>query len=555
MIILGVNGWRDVTHDAAACLVADGKLLGLLEEERLSRNRYAPDTAPERAAAVLLSRAGLSIQDVDIVATGWDLPAYYAGRPGGWSLSAGSYVSEATGCRVVEAPALEWYRHHDAHAFAAFVQSGFGEAAVLVVDGQGERDAISVYRGSGRSLEPMRHWPAPFSLGWLYEAATLHCGFQSYNAGKTMGLAAYGKASPGFEPLAWANGDLTTVCPLQADENEVGAYFKRYIEGHFGSSIARASAPFDRLSLRKDCSHDLPEDHLPDVAASVQRVVEEIMPRLAQEAIRITGSRNLCITGGVALNCVANRRLLDLAERLFIQPFANDAGVALGAAALAAQRHGCPLKGPFDAFLGPRFESSDIAAWLTQNCVPFELVDDPADCAARLLTAGAVIGWFQGPMEAGPRALGGRSILASGASAAMRDRVNRIKGREPWRPLAPSILREESKRFFGMDIDSPFMLLTLPLTADGQRMAPALCHIDGSARPQTVAPGDGSFGRLLQRMRDLTGIGLVLNTSFNGPDEPLVCTPEHALRAFFSMPLDALILERYLIHKQPPRSS
>jgi carbamoyltransferase len=555
MIILGVNGWRDVTHDAAACLVADGELLGFLEEERLSRNRYAPDTAPERAAAVLLSRAGLSIRDVDIVATGWDLPAYYSGRPGGWSISAESYVAEVAGAQVVEAPALEWYRHHDAHAFAAFVQSGFEEAAVLVVDGQGERDAISVYRVSGRVLEPMRRWPAPFSLGWLYEAATLHCGFQSYNAGKTMGLAAYGEAKPGFEPVAWANGNLTTVCPLDADENEVGGHFKRYIEDHFGHSIARRSAPFDRLSLRRDNSRDLPDDHLPDVAASVQRVVEEIMPRLAQEAMRATGLRNLCVTGGVALNCVANSRLLNLTEDLFIQPFANDAGVALGAAALAAQRHGFQLKGPFGAFLGPSFESSDIAAWLTQNCVPFELVDDPADCAARLLTAGAVIGWFQGPMEAGPRALGGRSILASAASASIRDRVNQIKGRELWRPLAPSILREESQRLFGRDFESPFMLLTLPLTAEGQRVAPALRHVDGSARPQTVAPHEGPFGRLLQRMQSLTGIGLVLNTSFNGPDEPLVCTPEHALRAFFSMPLDALILENCLIHKEAHHSS
>lgn len=549
MIILGLNGWRDVTHDAAACLVIDGKLFGLLEEERLSRNRYAPDTAPERAAGTLLAQAGLSISDVDIIATGWNLPAYYAARPGGWTVSSRSYIEETTGAHVGEPPRLEWYWHHEAHAESAFVQSGFDESAVLVVDGQGERDAISIYHARDGRLECLRHWCAAYSLGWLYEAATMHCGFQSYNAGKTMGLAAYGTPSPTFEPIAWRGGGLVTVCPEDADENDVGRYFRSYIEQHFGRRSGSKRTTFDRLSLRKDNCDDRTEDHMPDVAASAQRVVEQVLPRLAEEAFRLTGSSNLCLTGGVALNCVANSRLLGLASKLFIQPFANDAGVALGAAALAARRYGSPLRGSFDACLGPSFQTADIAALLARNCVQFQTVDDPADTAAGLLSDGAIIGWFQGRMEAGPRALGGRSILASAGTVDMRDSVNRIKGRELWRPLAPSLLREETSRIFGRDISSPFMLLTLPLTALGQQLAPALTHVDGSARPQTVEPGSGRFRRLLEQMKARTGVGLLLNTSFNGPDEPLVCTPEHALRAFFSMPLDALIMECCLITK------
>lgn len=549
MIILGLNGWRDITHDAAACLVVDGKLFGLLEEERLSRNRYAPDTGPERAAGTLLAQAGLSISDVDVIATGWNLPTYYAVRPGGWAVSGRSYTEEATGAHVGEPPCLEWYWHHEAHAVSAFVQSGFDESAVLVVDGQGERDAISIYHARDGKLERLRRWCAAYSLGWLYEAATLHCGFQSYNAGKTMGLAAYGTPSPTFEPIAWRGGDLVTICPEAEDDNDVGRYFRRYIEQHFGRPNGSKRPEFDRLSLRRNSCDDRLEDHTPDVAASVQRVIEQVLPRLAEEALRLTGCSNLCLTGGVALNCVANSRLLGLARRLFVQPFSNDAGVSLGAAALAARKHGSSLQGPFDAYLGPSFQTPDIAALLTRNGVQFKTVDDPADTAARLISDGAVIGWFQGPMEAGPRALGGRSILASAGTVGVRDRVNRIKGREWWRPLAPSLLREETGRIFGRDVASPYMLLTLPLTPLGQQLAPALTHIDGSARPQTVEPGGGPFRRLLEHMKVRTGVGIVLNTSFNGPDEPLVCTPEHALRAFFSMPLDALIMESCLVEK------
>ncbi|MFF4607848.1 carbamoyltransferase [Streptomyces sp. NPDC001339] len=546
MIVLGLNGWTESTHDPAAALVVDGKVVAFVEEERLNRMRHARLMVPARATEWVLKQAGISLDDVDALAYGWDLPAFYRGRGLGWPFSDADFIRRVTGQEPRRFPRLHWIRHHEAHAASVYFWTGLESAAVLVADGRGEDSSITVYHGQRRTLEPIRSWPVADSLGILYAEASAHCGFGTLDGGKTMGLASYG--SPGDPLMTWQDGEIVRPVPCRELARDVHREWRAYFADRFGPGV-REPARFDAVRSRRT-TRDVPASRLkPHVAAAAQATAEHLMESLARFAVEATGESSLCVAGGVGLNCVANGRLVDAGHDVHLLPASDDAGVALGAAFTVAAEHGEPIGHDGSADLGPGYSAAQVADYLDFVGLDAREVADPAEAALARLLQGQVIGWFQGRSEVGPRALGHRSILSLPAERGQHDRVNALKGREHWRPFAPSLLSEESPHLFGRQLVSPYMLTSFTMTDTAIAEFPAVAHVDGTARPQTVSPGQGPFGRLLHRVKEERGHGVLLNTSFNGPGEPVVCTPEDAVRSFHSMPLDALVIENFLLTK------
>jgi len=551
MIILGLHGWKG-THDAAAALIIDGEVIACMEEERLSRRKHAVSDTPLLAAHAVLHQAGIGWDDVDVVAYGWDLPGYLAGMGRPWPFQGDREFLTSTFQidGLGRCPAVQWVDHHAAHAACAFYSSPFARAAVLVVDGQGEDRSISLFSGDrDAGLRLVRDWEPSCSLGLMYEAATKHCGFGFLEAGKTMGLSAFGGRSADPLPIAWADDEILSPIARGLREDAVTDAWSRIFVDRFGAPV-RPGRRFDPVAGRLRWARDDTAPHYPDVAAAAQEAVERMLFALVDHARRATGQGNVVLAGGVALNCVANGLLLDQCDALFVPPTAHDAGAALGAAMWVAAQANEPLRAPDGARLGLEFSPDDIQAVLDEANLGYRRTDDPAREAAERIERGEILGWFQGRTEIGPRALGGRSILGSPLPAGNRDRVNRIKGREPWRPLAPSALAADTRWMFGRDIDSPFMLQSLTLTDDAARRIPAVAHVDGSTRVQTVRPDpDDPYARMLAELGRRTGTSVVLNTSFNAGFEPIVCTPADAIRTFSAMGLDTLILGDFVLTK------
>lgn len=549
MIVLGLHGW-DGTHDAAAALVVDGEVVACIEEERLNRRKHALSDRPRLAARAVLRHAGLCWHDVDVVSYGWNLPRYAPAHGHSWSFADDrEFLSSALEIRPDRWPRLEWVGHHDAHAAAAFHSSGFNQAAVLVVDGQGEDKSVSLYSADGTGIHLVRDWPPCCSLGHLYEAATRHCGFGFLQAGKTMGLAAYGRKPVAPLPLEWKGGDIQSPVADDVDEEAVVDAWCRILSQRYGPPCAPSRFGNPPVDGSVD-SDDAVESHHPDVAAAAQEAVERLLTSFVDYAQRTTGCSHVVLAGGVALNCVANGLVAQRCEKFFVPPVAHDAGAALGAAMVTAVRAGDTIRRFHGADLGPAYGTAECKAAIEANKLRARRIDDPAAEAARRLIAGEIVGWFQGRGEIGPRALGHRSVLALPAPAENHRRVNLIKGRETWRPLAPSALASETPWMFGRPVDSPYMLLSLPLADAGRARLPAVAHVDGSTRVHTVAADAAlPYARLLGQIGDATGSSVVLNTSFNAAFEPIVGTPFDAIRTFRTMRLDALVLDHFVLDK------
>ncbi len=588
--VLGISAFY---HDSAACLVRDGEILAAASEERFTR-RKGDASFPEHAVAWCLRHAGIELSDVDRVAF-YDKPllkfdrileTYLGIAPRGFPsfLKAGPlWIKDKLHTDRMIRTSLQWdgpvlySEHHEAHAASAFLPSPFSEAAVLTMDGVGEWATASIGVGRDDDVEIRKELRWPDSLGLLYSAFTYYTGFK-VNSGeyKVMGLAPYG------EPR-YVDRILTDLMDLRDDGSfRLNQAYFDYLGG---------------LTMTSEAFHDLmggpprrPESDLTqrdmDLARSVQDVCEEVMVRMARTARRETGLPRLCLAGGVALNCVGNGRILreGIVDELWIQPAAGDAGGALGVALLAwAREVGGPRKGPAGqdrmqgAYLGPEFSPHDIRAALDGfDAVYQELPDDtliPRVAAA--LADEQVVGWFQGRMEFGPRALGSRSILGDPRSPRMQQTMNlKIKFRESFRPFAPSVLRERAAEFFDLDVDSPYMLLVAPVREERRIAAPgadelfgidrlsaprsdipAVTHVDHSARIQTVdAARNPRYHRLISAFADRTGCPLVVNTSFNVRGEPIVCSPADAYRCFMRTDMDVLVLGNHLLEKadQPP---
>jgi carbamoyltransferase len=589
-LVLGISAHF---HDSAAALVADGKILAAAQEERFTRRRHDP-SFPRHAIDYCLREAGITLGDVTAIAY-YENPrlkfnrilATYAGiAPHGFATfrevipewlpgklrTAANVRRELARVYGRAVPPVTTRLHHESHAASAFFPSPFESAAILCIDGVGEWTTTSIWKGIGDHIEPLTELRFPHSLGLLYSAFTYFCGFKVDSGEyKLMGLAPYGK--PRYEPLI--RDRLIDIKPDGSFRLNMD-YFEflrgrvmtgRGFEQLFGGARRPPEAPLTSREF--------------DLAASVQAVTEDVVCRLAASARRLTGERQLCMAGGVALNCVANGKLVrdQLTDELWVQPAAGDAGGSLGAALLvsSAKPPRSRPDGMSGALLGPGFGDEAISSFLEQRGLPAVWLaeEDLVTRIAAELAAGKVVGWFQGRMEFGPRALGSRSILADPRDRDMQRTMNlKIKFRESFRPFAPAVLERDADEYFDLRQPSPYMLLVGTVTAgkrlqvpDEDRLAgldllkaqrsviPAVTHVDQSARVQTVARAvNPLFHRLLTCFKQLTGCPVLVNTSFNVRGEPIVCTPEDAYTCFMRTNMDLLALGRFVLDKadQPP---
>lgn len=541
MNILGVT--HPLSLNSAACILVDGQLIAFAEEERFIRLKHAPHIYPARAVAFCLEHAGLSQEAIDVTAVGFAAPtleharyaradAYVAGTlPDDDWFSYSSSLSWLHGDAQLRTYGRRWYAdHHLSHAASAAIPSGFPRTNVITLDAWGGQSSgiLGVFdRDTGiqvlREVEVLRSW------GMTYELVTEYLGFRTHSAeGKTMGLASYGEVD-------------TTLLPDWC-EPELGLPDVKRYEAHLrthGHGVVRR----DPLAERQR-----------NLAATLQHYYERSLLRIADWLLQRTGCGRFALAGGVALNCSGNGRLACHVgiDQVFIQPASHDGGTALGAAILAHKHFvGTWPEVPMPhAHWGPGYSSVTIKAALDSAGVPYQPCE-PSTAAAEALARNEIVGWYQGRTEIGPRALGGRSILAHPGVASNLDRVNRIKAREPWRPLAPSVLAEHHHDVFELPHPSPFMLLAGRIRPHWRDRLPAVIHVDGSARPQSVsATASPTFHGLISRFAELTGLPVVLNTSFNHNDEPLVDSPEQAIATFYRTGLDTLVIGDYRISKR-----
>ncbi|MFJ7132935.1 carbamoyltransferase family protein [Streptomyces fungicidicus] len=541
MRILGINA---LFHDPAAALVIDGRTVAAAEEERFSRRKHGkrplPFSAwelPELAAAWCLKRAGLRPQDVDAVAYSFDpalaRPADAMGLDDPWDHLRLTYAREAPGFLRTALPGLDpgavrFVPHHMAHAASgAFAAPDAGDCSVLVLDGRGERASHLAARRVGDRLEPLHAQDLPHSLGLVYEELTEHLGFlRSSDEFKVMALASHG--TPRMLP------ELRRHVYPTAD----GGFHATGVPWHELCAPRRPDEPWSR-------------DHA-DVAASAQAVLEETLLDLVRWLHGRTHDRVLTLAGGVALNCVANSRVAREGpfSRVWVQPAAGDAGTALGGALLLSAGAGDEPEPMTGADLGRDWSDAELGAWLKTAAVPFERPADIAATVARTLADNGVVAWFQGRGEYGPRALGHRSLLAHPGHAGNLERLNDVKGREQFRPVAPMVLADRAAEIFDGPLPSPYMLFVHDVAPAWRDRVPAVVHVDGTARVQTVdAAREPLVARMLGEFERLTGLPVVVNTSLNTAGRPMVDDPRDALECFGSSPVDLLAIGPYAVRR------
>jgi carbamoyltransferase len=599
--VLGISAYY---HDSAACLLVDGRIVAAAQEERFTRIKH-DDRFPSNAVAYCLKEAGLSIGQVDAIGF-YEKPlvkferlleSYLASAPRGlrsylmamplW-LGRKLWMADEIQRELGTSRDILFGDHHESHAASAFYPSPFEEAAILTIDGVGEWTTSSVAYGSGSTLTMLKEMRFPHSVGLLYSAFTYFTGFK-VNEGeyKVMGLAPYGRP-------VYVNAIRDHLVEILDD----GSIRLNLAHFEFVHGLTMTGAGFERLFGGPKREPDAPVTQREmDLARSVQEIVEEIVLRMGRTAHRETKSKRLCMAGGVALNCVANGRILREGpfEEIWIQPAAGDAGGALGVAYALWHRHlGKPrisaeARGAWGggryademhgALLGPQYSDAEIERFLSTLGIAAERLprESVPEAVARMLAQGKVVGLFQGRMEFGPRALGCRSILGDARSPSMQSTLNlKIKFRESFRPFAPAVLREKVSDWFELNCESPYMLLVagvaqphrVPIPGEAEQLSgieklkvprstiPAVTHVDDSARIQTVRREDNPlYYEIIRAFDALTGCPVIVNTSFNVKDEPIVCTPEDAYRCFVNTGMDVLVLESFVIVKQPVSAS
>ncbi|RIK89494.1 MAG: carbamoyltransferase [Burkholderiales bacterium] len=586
MYTLGINA---AYHDSAAALIDDGEVVAAAEDERFTRIKHGKRPVPfstwqlpYAAIDFCLATAGIELRDVDRIAYSYDpslldvdavdgrlvLPmqpsAHASADRDPWhplfvasvvnaprQLAGGAphHLQRRFGGLRYEDVAARWefVEHHLAHEASAFLAAPFERCAVLTIDGRGERATTSYGAFDGRDYQRLGQIDLPDSLGLLYEDVTRHLGFlHSSDEYKVMALASYGRPTllPAFREIVRVGADGRYTVRRERLADLLGAPRER-------------GAPFE-------ARHQ-------DIAHSLQKVLEETVLEMVGWLRRESGMQRLAMAGGVALNCVLNARVRDRSafDEVWVQPAAGDAGTALGAALWVdyRERGGARNWSMQHAYLGPEYDDGEIERFLRWSKLPYERLDDVASRAADLLADGLVLGWFQGRMEFGPRALGARSILASPIDASMQARLNEIKDREDFRPVAPVVAEERAAQWFaregrGLQPDaplvSPFMLFVYDVPPGQARRIPAVTHFDGTARVQTVNERQNALlHRLLRAFEQRTGVPVLINTSFNTRGEPIVCSPRDAVECFWTSPLDALVIGSFLLRKErsaPSRS-
>ncbi|MEW2316415.1 carbamoyltransferase family protein [Streptomyces bauhiniae] len=539
MRVLGINS---LFHDPAAALIVDGRVVAAAEEERFSRRKHGkrpvPFSAwelPELSARWCLYRAGLDPSELDAVAYSYDpelaLPAEQLGLNDPWDRLRQEYAREAPGFLAEALPGLDpekvrFVPHHVAHAASGGQASPYPDCSVLVLDGRGECGSHLAGRYTGRRLDVLAAQSLPDSMGLFYEELTEHLGFlRSSDEFKVMALASYGK-------------------PRFLDE------LRRYV-GTDGEGRFRArSVPWAELAPPRPTGEPWTEEHA-DLAASAQACLEEVLLGLAGWLHERTGDRVLTLAGGVALNCVANTRLHREGpfDTVWVQPAAGDAGTALGAALHVAHLRE-PVEAMPTAALGREWSVPELRAWLERAAVPYEEPEDIAETVAEELARDGIVAWFQGRSEYGPRALGHRSLLAHPGRAANLERLNAVKGREEFRPVAPMVLAERAAGLFDGPLPSPYMLFVHEVAEAWRARIPAVVHVDGTARIQTVDRTEEPLvARMIEGFERRTGLPVVVNTSLNTAGRPMVDDPRDALECFGSAPVDLLALGPFAVRR------
>ena len=592
MKTLGISAFY---HDSAAALVVDSKIIAAAQEERFTRIKH-DESFPKNAIEFCLQEGDCLLDEIDQIIfyekpfLKFDrlLETYLSFAPSGlhsFIRAMPQWLKQKLHLprEIKKGLPGNWNKpivfttHHESHAASAFFPSPFDEAAILTMDGVGEWDTATIGVGKGNTIKLLKSLEFPHSLGLLYSAFTYFCGFK-VNSGeyKLMGLAPYGK------PI-YKDAILKHLIDIKEDGSfQMNLQYFNYCQG-----LTMINQQFEKLF---DGPSRKPENQITerevDLAASIQEVTEEIVIRMATYARKLTGKNKLCLAGGVALNCVANGKLLSekVFDELWIQPASGDAGGALGAALFAnyqllnLPRSVDPNDSMQGSYLGPKFSNSEITSFLKEKDAPFHYFDEESqllDTTCQAIEEEKIIGWFQGKMEFGPRSLGHRSIIGDARSEKTQTNMNlRIKYRESFRPFAPSVLEEKTQKYFQLDSPSPYMLLVAPVqkgiritpsTKDKEHMSdpnllnrvkikrsslPSITHVDYSARVQSVSPNRNDiYYRLIKRLEEKTGTGVVVNTSFNVRGEPIVNTPEDAYRCFMATAMDILVLENHLLYK------
>jgi len=595
-VILGISSYY---HDSAAALLVDGQIIAAAQEERFTRIKHDP-SFPINATTYVLKEAGIRMEELASIAY-YEKPllklerlleTYHAFAPRGLSSFLKSmpvWMKEKIFIRRMIHHELSklgkakipiyFSEHHLSHAASAFYPSPFDKAAILTIDGVGEWANTTISSGNGNKIRVVREQHFPHSLGLLYSAFTYYLGFK-VNGGeyKLMGLAAYGdpSSSQTQEYLQKINSEILDI-------REDGSILLNMDYFRFATNLRMTHDPLWKKLFdldRRESFQKIEQKHA-NLALAIQNLTEEIVRKLASAALKLTKSDKLVMAGGVALNCVANGKLLDLPalDKLWIQPAAGDAGGALGAAyaiwhiLLGKERKANFPDSMQGAYLGPDFHKKEIITSARKHNISYEEVSDERELLERAVDSlidGKVVGWFQARMEFGPRALGNRSILGDPRNPAMQQKINlSIKFREGFRPFAPSVLEEDAVNFFDINTSSPYMLLVRELkqqrqisTSNGANKdlmtrlrqirsdIPAVTHVDYSARIQTIdRDSNPRYRKLLERFKEKTGYGMLINTSFNIKDEPIVCTPEDAIRCFLKTKIDILIIGDFIIQK------
>jgi carbamoyltransferase len=559
MYILGISCFY---HDAAACLLKDGEIIAAAQEERFTRIRHDQDF-PIHAIRYCLKHACITIDQVDYVGF-YDKPfikferilyTYMATWPRSFPsfikampvwLKKKLWIPQMIKKELKYEGEVLMVEHHLSHAASSFLVSPYREAAIVTVDGVGEWATSTICKGVGNDITILKETRFPHSLGLLYSAYTYYLGFKVNSAEyKVMGLAPYG------EPK-YVDKVRETISYGEDGSFKMNMKYFAYDYG-----LHMTNRRFEKLfgQPKRDPESKLDQFHK-DVAMSVQVVTEEIVLRMVRHAYELTGSKNLCMAGGVALNCVANGRVIKETpyRDVFIQPAAGDAGGAVGVAAYIYHTVlGHERKWQWEhAYLGPEYHTDEIRDYLKSNEIVFhELSEDGMiDATVQAMVDQKTVGWFQGRMEFGPRALGSRSIIADARNPENKSVVNlKIKFRESFRPFAPSVLEEKCSEWFELDVPSPYMLLVADVR-DGKRTIPSVTHVDNSARIQTVDPKSSPrYYELIKRFDERTGCPLIINTSFNVRGEPIVCTPHEAYLCFMRTNMDVLVMDRFVLYK------
>ncbi len=560
--------------NTGACLFRDGVMLAMAEEERFIRVKTASEIFPSNAIKYCLKEGGVVLSEVDVVATAWDHDKYPAQLDEHMQSIVGrdqdqfadrlegiihhKLAPEITRFSIEIAlrkidpkanPEIVWYPHHLCHAASVHYMSGFDDSAILVMDGSGEELATTTWHGVNDKLEPVNQWKLPDSMGWFYASMTEWLGFKAYSGeGKVMGLAAYGKPMPEF------GQKLKNFC-IPRDDDSVYSVDPSYV--YYGKrtySRKFTDKLIDLIGLPR-----VPESELSDfyinAAYETQLRLEEVSKKLAETLLNHTGSDNLCISGGVAMNCKMNGLLSQLSEvdKVFINPASHDSGTALGAALLAGRDRDISINKSIltHAFWGPSFKDEKIEETLIHCGLTYYKSNNVAEDTAVRLAKGEIIGWFQGRAEFGARALGGRSILANPQLADMKEVINaKVKYREGFRPFAPSMIEEVMDKYMVNPKKSPFMILAYWFRESFKELFPSIVHVDGSVRPQTVSRKTNPvYWEMINKFGELTGHPIVLNTSFNVRGEPIVNTPLDAIRCFFSTGMDTLAIGSFIVSK------